>query len=145
MELITAERALQDAQRNGDLASLDRLLHPQVVGAGPDGTVFGKQDDLDSHASGALRITSLVEQSLEVDEAARTGMTRMVADVEAVQDGHDAWTRAGAYRPRSPRRPHSSSTSPATAAARQHHAQHLSQRVEQVRVGVRDPVLVGTE
>lgn len=87
MELITAERALQDAQRNGDLASLDRLLHPQVVGAGPDGTVFGKQDDLDSHASGALRITSLVEQSLEVDEAARTGMTRMVADVEAVQDG----------------------------------------------------------
>ena len=32
MELITAERALQDAQRNGDLASLDRLLHPQVVG-----------------------------------------------------------------------------------------------------------------
>ena len=87
MDLLSAERRLQDAQRNADVASLDRLLHPRVVGVGPDGTVFGKEDDLASHRSGALRITSLVEESVEVREDGPSGMTTTVAAVEAVQDG----------------------------------------------------------
>lgn len=87
MDLITAERQLQAAQRAADVESLDALLHPQVVGAGPDGTVFTKEDDLEGYRSGALRITSLVEESLDVQEDGPTGMTRMVAAVDAVQDG----------------------------------------------------------
>jgi len=39
MDLRTAERQLQAAQRDADVESLDALLHPRVVGAGPDGTV----------------------------------------------------------------------------------------------------------
>ncbi|TNM64112.1 nuclear transport factor 2 family protein [Streptomyces sp. NP160] len=87
MDLITAERALQDAQRTADVDALDALLHPLVVAAGPDGAVFSKEDDLSSHRSGALRITSLVEEQLEVEEAGATGVTRLVASVEAVQGG----------------------------------------------------------
>jgi ketosteroid isomerase-like protein len=87
MDLLTAERHLQAAQRAGDVDALDALLHPQVVGVGPDGTVFTKEDDLASHRSGALRITELVEESLDVQEDDRTGMTRMVAAVDAVQGG----------------------------------------------------------
>ena len=75
------------AQRDGNVASLDVLLHPRVVGAGPDGTVFTKEDDLAGYRSGALRISSLVEESLEVHEDSQTGMTRMVATVDAVQGG----------------------------------------------------------
>ncbi|MET7962760.1 nuclear transport factor 2 family protein [Micromonospora zamorensis] len=87
MDLLTAERQLQAAQRAADVESLDALLHPQVVGAGPDGTVFTKEDDLAGYRSGALRITSLVEESLDVQEDGQTGVTRMVAAVDAVQGG----------------------------------------------------------
>ena len=87
MDLLAAERQLQAAQRDADVASLDVLLHPRVVGAGPDGTVFTKEDDLATYSSGALRISRLVEESLEVHEDGQTGMTRMVAAVDAVQGG----------------------------------------------------------
>ncbi|NUL44954.1 nuclear transport factor 2 family protein [Cellulosimicrobium funkei] len=87
MDLLAAERQLQAAQRNADVESLDALLHPRVVGAGPDGTVFTKEDDLASYRSGALRITSLVEESLDIQEDGQTGMTRTIAAVDAVQEG----------------------------------------------------------
>ena len=87
MDLATAERQLQAAQRAADVESLDALLHPQVVGAGSDGTVFTKEDDLESYRSGALRITRLVEESLDVHEDGQTGMTRTIASVDAIQGG----------------------------------------------------------
>lgn len=87
VDLITAERLLQAAQRDADVEFLDALLHPRVVGAGPDGTVFTKDDDLASYRSGALRITSLMEESLDVQEGDRTGVTHTVAAVDAVQAG----------------------------------------------------------
>ena len=93
MDLLTAERRLQAAQREGDVEALDALLHPRVVGAGPDGRVFDKQDDLGAHRSGALRITRLVEESIEVHEDGRTGTTHVVADVDAVQDGSEVSAR----------------------------------------------------
>ncbi|MGW9418208.1 nuclear transport factor 2 family protein [Cellulosimicrobium funkei] len=87
MSLLAAEHALQAAQRAGDVAALDALLHPRCVGAGPDGSVFSKEDDLASHRSGALRITRLEEESLVVQEDGPSGTTRLVAAVDAVQDG----------------------------------------------------------
>jgi hypothetical protein len=85
VELITAERRLQTAQRDADLDALDELLHPRVVGAGPDGRVFGKEDDLGAYRSGTLRITRLVEESIEVQDDGPTGVTRVLAAVDAVQ------------------------------------------------------------
>ena len=87
MDLLDAERRLQAAQRDGDVEALDHLLHPRLVAVGPDGTVFGKEDDLDGYRSGALRITRLVEQSVDVTDDGRTGTTTTVADVDAVQGG----------------------------------------------------------
>ena len=87
MSLLAAEHALQAAQRAGDVDALDVLLHPRCVGVGPDGSVFSKDDDLESHRSGALRITRLEEESLDVREDAVSGVTRLVAAVEAIQGG----------------------------------------------------------
>ena len=87
MSLLAAEHALQAAQRAGDVDALDALLHPRCVGAGPDGSVFSKEDDLESYRSGALRITRLQEESLDVQEATSSGVTRLVAAVDAVQGG----------------------------------------------------------
>ncbi len=64
-----------------------------MLGAGPDGTVFGKQDDLGSYRSGALRVTRLVEESLEVQDDGQTGTTRIVADIDAVQGGTEVSAR----------------------------------------------------
>jgi ketosteroid isomerase-like protein len=93
VDLLAADRRLQEAQRAGDVAALDELLHPRVVGAGPDGTVFDKHDDLGAHRSGALRITRLVEESIDVQDDGQTGLTRVVAAVDAVQDGTEVSAR----------------------------------------------------
>ena len=93
MELVMAERRLQAAQRDGDVEALDALLHPRVVGVGPDGTVFGKEDDLGNYRSGALRITRLVEEAIEVQDDGGTGTTRIVADIDAVQGGTEMSAR----------------------------------------------------
>jgi hypothetical protein len=93
MDLIDAERELQAAQRSADVEALDALLHPRLVAAGPDGTVFTKEYDLEAHRSGALRITRLVEQSIDVEESERTGVTRLVASVDAVQGGVEVSAR----------------------------------------------------
>ncbi|MCB7136019.1 nuclear transport factor 2 family protein [Cellulosimicrobium marinum] len=87
MSLLAAEHALQDAQRTGDVDALEALLHPRCVGVGPDGSVFSREDDLESHRSGALRITRLEVESLDVREDDASGVTRLVAAVDAVQGG----------------------------------------------------------
>lgn len=87
MSLLAAEHALQAAQRAGDVDALGALLHPRCVGAGPDGSVFSTEDDLESYRSGALRITRLEQESLDVQEDGLSGMTRLVAAVDAIQGG----------------------------------------------------------
>ncbi|SKC68933.1 nuclear transport factor 2 family protein [Krasilnikoviella flava] len=87
MSLLAAEHALQAAQRAGDVDALEALLHPSCVGAGPDGSVFTKADDLESYRSGSLQITRLDEESLDVQEDVLSGVTRLVAAVEAIQGG----------------------------------------------------------
>jgi hypothetical protein len=93
VDLTTAERALQTAQRQGDVDALDALLHPLVVAAGPDGQVFTKADDLASYRSGALQVVELTEESLHVEEGETTGLTRMTASIEALQDGRRVTAR----------------------------------------------------
>jgi len=87
MNLIDAERRLQAAQRDGDLDALDALLHPQVVGAGPDANLFTKADDLDAYRSGSLRMIHLEEEAIELRDDGNTGMTHVVASVVAMQHG----------------------------------------------------------
>ena len=87
MSLLAAEHALQAAQRAGDVDALEALLHPRCVGAGPDGSVFSKEDDLESYRSGSLQITRLEQESLDVQEDVTSGVTRLVAAVEAIQGG----------------------------------------------------------
>ena len=99
MSLLAAEHALQAAQRAGDVDALDALLHPRCVGVGPDGSVFSKEDDLESHRSRFLRITRLEEESLDVQEDAASGVIRLVAAaVEAIQDGTAAAARSTCTR-----------------------------------------------
>lgn len=89
-------------------------MHPRVVRAGPNGSVFSKDDDLVSYRSGSLRVDTLVEKSVDVQDDGQTGVTRMVAAVDAVQGGDVVsaplrhtrlWVREDHYRRVSHRRP----------------------------------------
>jgi hypothetical protein len=55
----SAELALRRAQLSGDVTALEALLDDSLVFTGPDGAVYGKQDDLDAHRRGMIRITRL--------------------------------------------------------------------------------------
>jgi ketosteroid isomerase-like protein len=57
--LRACEAALRQAQLAGDVGALDRLIDDELVFTGPNGLVYGKQDDLDAHRRGLIRITRL--------------------------------------------------------------------------------------
>jgi ketosteroid isomerase-like protein len=60
----SAESALRKAQLASDVAALDALIDDALVFVGPDGALYGKQDDLTAHRSGAIKI-ELLEPSEE--------------------------------------------------------------------------------
>lgn len=74
-DLLAAERRLQAAQRAGDVAALDQLLHDRLVAIGPDGARHSKGDDLDAYRSGSSVIEELVEENLELLVVDATGVT----------------------------------------------------------------------
>jgi hypothetical protein len=86
-ELRDAERRLQAAQLAGDADALDGLLDDRLVAVGPAGTRFGKADDLAAHRSGALRVTRMDEESLDVLVDGALGVTRAVFSAAALVDG----------------------------------------------------------
>lgn len=57
--LRACETALRQAQLTSDIAALDGLLDDALVFTGPDGALYGKQDDLDAHRRGTIRISRL--------------------------------------------------------------------------------------
>ncbi|WP_036196203.1 nuclear transport factor 2 family protein [Nocardioides aequoreus] len=93
MDLVDAERHLQAAQCRGDLEALEALLHPRVVGAGPDGVLFSKADDLDAYRSGSLRILQLEEEAVTVRNDGKTGETDLIATVVAIHHGTETVAR----------------------------------------------------
>ncbi|MGQ0649343.1 MAG: nuclear transport factor 2 family protein [Gemmatimonadaceae bacterium] len=57
--LQECEVALRQAQLTSDVSALDRLVDDALVFTGPDGAIYGKQDDLEAHRNGLVRITRL--------------------------------------------------------------------------------------
>ncbi|MEU6857545.1 nuclear transport factor 2 family protein [Glycomyces sp. NPDC046736] len=74
--LVAAEAELQRAQLASDVAALEALLHPDVVYVAPDGAEYDRSQDLESHASGQLRLTSLEQVQGSARQFGSTGATR---------------------------------------------------------------------
>ncbi|MEU6245989.1 nuclear transport factor 2 family protein [Glycomyces sp. NPDC047010] len=74
--LAAAETELQRALLAGDVVALEALLRPDVVYVAPDGAEFGKSQDLEPHASGQLRLTSLERLQSTARQFGPTGVTR---------------------------------------------------------------------
>lgn len=93
--LRATEKRSQRAQLSSDLDELDLLLHPELVFAGPDGSIGDKATDLDAHRTGLVRIDSIDEEDLIVRVASGVGIVILTARMagEFAQQGFDARMR----------------------------------------------------
>jgi ketosteroid isomerase-like protein len=57
--LRACEAALRKAQLSGDVDALEKLVDEELVFVGPNGAIYGKEDDLDGHRRGVIHITRL--------------------------------------------------------------------------------------
>jgi ketosteroid isomerase-like protein len=85
--LRSAERRLQAAQLASDVAALDELLDDRLVFTGPDGQLYGKQDDLRVHRTGTQVIDTLREEDVKVLVAGTTGITWFLGSLSGSIDG----------------------------------------------------------
>ena len=65
-EIAALERELRSAQLTADVAALDRLIADELLFTGPDGQLGTKAQDLEAHASGAVRFRSHEPEELRV-------------------------------------------------------------------------------
>jgi hypothetical protein len=85
--LLVAERRLQAAQLAGDVAVLDELIDERLIFTGPDGLLYGKEDDLRLHRSGAQTMTAVREEDLLSLVDGRTGVTWFVGRLAGTFNG----------------------------------------------------------
>jgi hypothetical protein len=100
--LRAADRRLQAAQLGSEVAVLDELLDARLVFTGPDGLLYGKDDDLHLHRSGEQKITAVDEEELIVLVHDRTGVTCFLGHLAGTFKGSTfaarmRYTRTWAY------------------------------------------------
>jgi ketosteroid isomerase-like protein len=104
-EVLAAERALQAAMRASDVERLDRLLHPELLAVGPDGSLVDKATDLASHRDGIFEIAELEEEDVQARVVGDVAVTFVVLRIRGRIGGAQAsgrmrytrtWVRDGA-------------------------------------------------
>jgi ketosteroid isomerase-like protein len=65
-EILEAEERLRQAMLGGDVSVLDALLAPELIFTNHLGQVLGKEDDLNAHRSGLVKITELAPSDRQV-------------------------------------------------------------------------------
>jgi hypothetical protein len=78
--LNRAENELQQSVLAGDVAALAQLLHDDVRFTGPDGRLVTTEQDLETHRSGVLEVTSFSPRQ-DVLVVGDAGSTLVEADV----------------------------------------------------------------
>jgi Domain of unknown function (DUF4440) len=92
-DLRSAERRLQAAQLSADTAELDRLLDERLIFTGPDGVLYGKQDDLDIQRTGEQALTQVTEEELTSVVVGHTGVTWFLGTLAGRFKGADFTAR----------------------------------------------------
>jgi ketosteroid isomerase-like protein len=82
------EQRLRDAMLASDIDSLDQLLDDALVFITVDGKLVRKEDDLELHRSGTLKLTQLDSRELVVElHGADVGVTSTLVEVAGTNNG----------------------------------------------------------
>ena len=79
-EIAGVEAQLRSAQLAGDTNALEQLISNDLLFTGPDGQLASKGQDLEAHASGAVRFREHVPEELRVR---RIGSTVAISSLRA--------------------------------------------------------------
>jgi ketosteroid isomerase-like protein len=93
--LRACEAALRQAQLASDVPELDRLVDDALVFIGPNGAVYGKQDDLDAHRRGVIRITRLEPSEERIQRFGEIAVVSVRMEMSGTFEGEDF---AGPFR-----------------------------------------------
>jgi ketosteroid isomerase-like protein len=93
--LQACEVALRRAQLASDVRALDLLLDDALVFTGPDGAVYGKQDDLDAHRRGVIRIRRLEPSDERIQHFGHIAVVSVRMEMSGTFQGADF---AGPFR-----------------------------------------------
>ncbi|MFH8387347.1 nuclear transport factor 2 family protein [Kitasatospora sp. NPDC018058] len=89
----SAERRLQAAQLAADADALDALLNDRLVFTGPDGALYGKNDDLEIQKSGRQHLARVDEEDLAVLVVGTTGITWFLGTLAGTFEGQEFTAR----------------------------------------------------
>ena len=101
-EIAALERELRAAQLAADVSALERLIHDELLFAGPDGELATKAQDLEAHHSGAVRFRRHEPEELRVrpiggDVAVASLRVRLAVEVRGkLIEGSYRYTRVWA-------------------------------------------------
>lgn len=85
--ILASEAALREAMLTNDVAALDRLLDDALMFTALDGTVIGKQFDLDAHRARRLRLAWMESSDVRVLHCGSTAIVSVLVDHEGTWDG----------------------------------------------------------
>lgn len=92
-QILQAEERLRLAMLNSDVNTLNELLAPELIFTNHLGQVLGKQDDLNAHQSGTLKIRVLTpsEQYIQLrgNIAIVTVRVHLVGSYAGIASAHD--------------------------------------------------------
>lgn len=85
--ILTQEAELRAAMLTNDVEALDRLLDDELVFTALDGTVVGKQADLEAHRARRLRLTRIEPTDVRVVRCGAAVVVSVEVDHEGTWDG----------------------------------------------------------
>ncbi len=94
-QIQNVENRLLTAMISDDLPELNALLANDLLVTGPDGLLVGKEEDIEAHRNGEIRITSM--KALETDYRFLQGVTIVFVLME-IAGSFQGQTFQGRYR-----------------------------------------------
>jgi ketosteroid isomerase-like protein len=85
--ILAREAELREAILANDVAALNRLIDDALVFTTLEGTVIGKQDDLDAHRARRLRLTRLEPSDRRVLRCGTTAIVCVRMELKGTWDG----------------------------------------------------------
>ena len=86
-EIIAHEDALRRAMLAGDVAALDRLIDDDLAFVTHTGDVIGKAMDLETHASGTLKLRELTPSEVRVRDYGNVAVVTVRMAVAGTYEG----------------------------------------------------------